>query len=142
MSSIIQFQTAMISLYNNISIYKNICFLPETKITKDVLKILKIKNFISKITTLKIPNSNKKILIVKPKYLYKRKNNKLYKKPLIKDIKLYSKASKRSYITLNKIKSLPNRNVRTYILSTNKGILNDQEAIQKNVGGELLISLN
>lgn len=73
---------------------------------------------------------NKKI-IVKLKYIF---NN-----PIIKNIKFISKPSKRIYI---KIKELKNTRIEDCIISTNIGILNKKESIKKNIGGEILFSIN
>lgn len=123
----------MIVLKNDLSTIKNLYVLPYTKLTKDILGIVKKAGFISNLSVVKITKT-KKIIIYKFKYFEK--------KPLINNIVFFSKPGKRLYIKKKDIKKLPNRQITTYILSTNKGILTDEEAISRNTGGELLISFN
>lgn len=71
----------------------------------------------------------KKLLGVKIKY-----NN---KNSLITHLKRISKGSKRVYMGSEEIrKSCLGR--RTYIISTNKGLMTDQEAVNQKIGGEVL----
>uniref|UniRef100_UPI0030018076 ribosomal protein S8 n=1 Tax=Prototheca cookei TaxID=2509259 RepID=UPI0030018076 len=133
MASLKKFQTAMIVLKNDLSTIKNLYVLPYTKLTKDILTIVENAGFINNLLVVKI-TKQKKIIIYKFKYIKK--------KPLINNIIFYSRPGKRLYIKKKDIKKLPNRQITIYILSTNKGILTDEEAISKNTGGELLISFN
>jgi ribosomal protein S8 len=52
-----------------------------------------------------------------------------------------SKPSKRVYIKLEDLKRKVTKEGCFYILSTNKGILTSNEAIQKSVSGELLMQI-
>uniref|UniRef100_UPI0030015A38 ribosomal protein S8 n=1 Tax=Prototheca cerasi TaxID=2509258 RepID=UPI0030015A38 len=133
MSSLTKFQTTMITLKNNLSTKKNIYILPYNELSKKTLTLIENAGFIHSLLVVKI-SKTKKIIIYKTKYI---KN-----KPLINNIVFYSKPGKRLYIKKKNIKKLPNRQITIYILSTNKGILTDEEAISQNVGGELLISFN
>uniref|UniRef100_UPI0030032C5F ribosomal protein S8 n=1 Tax=Prototheca pringsheimii TaxID=2509260 RepID=UPI0030032C5F len=133
MSSLTKFQTAMITLKNDLSIKKKLYVLPYTKLTKTILTLAENAGFICNLLIVKI-SKTKQIILYKQKYIKK--------KPLINNIVFYSRPGKRFYIKKKNIKRLPNRQITTYMLSTNKGILTDEEAILKNVGGELLISFN
>nr|YP_009476585.1 ribosomal protein S8 [Prototheca ciferrii]AVM80977.1 ribosomal protein S8 [Prototheca ciferrii] len=132
-SSLTKFQTAIITLKNNLSIKKKLYVLPYTKLIKTTLILAQNAGFIRNVLVVKL-SKTKKIILYKQKYV---KN-----KSLINNIVFYSKPGKRFYIKKKNIKNLPNRQITTYILSTNKGVLTDEEAILKNVGGELLISFN
>lgn len=123
----------MITLKNDLSTKKNLYILPYTKLTKDILTLVENAGFICNLLVVKI-SKTKKIIIYKLQYMQN--------KPLINNITFYSKPGKRLYIKKKDIKKLPNRQITTYILSTNKGMLTDEEAISKNTGGELLISFN
>lgn len=133
MSSLRKFQAAITTLKNDLSTEKNLYILSYTKLTKKILTIIEKAGFIRNLLVIKI-SKTKKIIVYKLQYV---KN-----KPLINNITFYSKPGKRLYIKKKDIKKLPNRQITTYMLSTNYGILTDEEAISKNTGGELLVSFN
>nr|YP_009705928.1 ribosomal protein S8 [Prototheca bovis]AVM80996.1 ribosomal protein S8 [Prototheca bovis] len=133
MSSLTKFQAAIITLKNDLSAEKDLYILPYTKLTKIILTIIEKAGFIRNLLVIKI-SKTKKIIVYKLQYVKNR--------PLINNITFYSKPGKRLYIKKKDIKKLPNKQITTYILSTNYGILTDEEAIAKNTGGELLISFN
>ena len=57
--------------------------------------------------------------------------------PTMRDLKKMSTSAQRKYVsfrTLVKLKRL----TRTFIVSTPKGVMTDQDAISKKLGGELL----
>ena len=60
--------------------------------------------------------------------------------PVIKRIKKISKLSRRVYLPINKLTNT--NSFSTYILSTPKGILSNNQAKILNVGGEILIKVN
>ena len=61
-------------------------------------------------------------------------------KLIIQDVNYYSKPGKRLYININELKKF-NQSFETLVLSTSKGILSNNEAIKKNIGGELLFKI-
>lgn len=65
--------------------------------------------------------------------------------PVIYKIKLLSKPGYRQYVSVRKLISLRKKYINLnnmYILSTPLGVLSDVEAIQLNVGGELICKIN
>lgn len=60
--------------------------------------------------------------------------------PGLASIELVSKPSRRVYLSVKQI-SKKNLNFATYILSTDKGTLTAQEALRKNIGGEVLLKV-
>lgn len=56
--------------------------------------------------------------------------------PCIREIRAVSKPSLRRYICVELSKKLPRE--RTYVLSTSKGVMLHAQAIENNVGGEVL----
>lgn len=60
-------------------------------------------------------------------------------KPSIRDIKSISKSGRRTYSSVNSLWSIQSNFIGKYIiLSTSKGIMSLNMALQKNLGGELL----
>ena len=62
------------------------------------------------------------------------------KTPVIDEIKIISKPSRRMYVNYEKIKT-SKQGYGKYFLSTNKGILTGEEARREKVGGELLFEI-
>lgn len=65
--------------------------------------------------------------------------------PLIDNITIISKPGVRKYVSVKELISLRKKNINLnnmYIISTSLGVLADYEAIQQNVGGELLCKIN
>lgn len=135
----------MISLYNDIKAKKDISFIQDNILVRQVLKFLLKHKFILDINIIKNNKTNKKserLMIILNYMKKKTENNQIIKKSYIKKLKCYSRPSYRHYVTVKQIKKLPNRGVRIYLILTHKGILDDMEAIDQNIGGELLISFN
>lgn len=66
----------------------------------------------------------------------------LNSKPFIKQIIQISKPSLRQFLSIKELKSLKHKHnyrLTLLILSTNLGRITDDEAIKKNLGGEILI---
>jgi len=62
--------------------------------------------------------------------------------PLIKDIKRVSKISRRVYVKVNDLQDLKSRaDNSVFFLTTAQGILTDKEALQLNIGGEVLFQI-
>ena len=73
-------------------------------------------------------------IIIKVKYLYLRK-------PLISDIEIYSRPSRKLFITYNNL--LKDHSIyETLVLSTTAGYLTLYDAYQMGLGGELLFKIN
>jgi len=99
-----------------------------SKLTEEVLKVLKKKGFISNYK--KIPASPRSILRV---YLKFGADD----RPAIRDIKRISKPSRRVYVSSDKIPTVL-QGLGIAILSTSSGVLSNKEARRQKVGGEVL----
>lgn len=103
----------------------------KSKLINTILSILLKQNIIKNYY---LVNSEKFIIFLK------YKTNKL---SLIKNITLISKPGKKFYVSNYKLKSLLYKSYfNCYILSTNFGIMDGQTALNKNIGGELLIKIS
>lgn len=72
-----------------------------------------------------------------PRILLKLKYH--HNKSVLKYIKLLSKPGKKHYITSKKLKALSSSHRhKKYILSTSKGIVSSEQALNEGIGGEAL----
>jgi ribosomal protein S8 len=101
----------------------------KTKISENILSLMLKIGFIS---SYEVSNENKYMFVVK---------NEHKKSPL--KMKLVSKPGGRMYVSADSIKSIMRKKQSPYvfIVSTSLGIMTANEAIKKNVGGELLFEL-
>ncbi len=123
------------SLANSLTIIRNAsrakhqkADLVASKLTEEVLKVLKKKGFISNYK--KIPAGSRSTLRV---YLKFGADD----RPAIRDIKRISKPSRRVYVSSDKI-PIVLQGLGIAILSTSKGVLSNKEARRQKVGGEVL----
>jgi len=106
----------------------NNVIIPNSKFRVKILEVLKQEGYISNYKTL--PDSkNNKSLIVDLKY-----SNGL---PVIKEIKRVSKPGRRIYAKASSIPKIQN-GLGLAIVSTSIGIMSDNDARTKNVGGEII----
>ncbi len=105
-----------------------------SKIVESIVKILQDKGYIESYKV--IEDGNKKFINVVLKYEEQGK----VKKPAINEIKRISKPGRRIYKGKDEIKRFKN-GYGTIIVSTSKGVLPNDEAYAKGVGGELLCSV-
>ncbi|MBI2033069.1 MAG: 30S ribosomal protein S8 [Candidatus Levybacteria bacterium] len=61
--------------------------------------------------------------------------------PAITDVKIISKPSLRVYVKAQTVPKRFRKGTGISVMSTNKGILTDQEAVKEEVGGELLFKI-
>jgi len=102
--------------------------IPSSKFRARILEVLKKEGYISNYKAL--PNSkNKEYLMVDLKY-----NNGL---PVIREIKRVSKPGRRIYAKASSIPKIQN-GLGLAIVSTSIGIMSDNDARSKNVGGEII----
>ena len=102
--------------------------IPSSKFRAKILEVLKQEGYISNYKLL--PESkNKSSLVVDLKY-----HNGL---PVIKDIKRVSKPGRRIYARADSISKIKN-GLGVSIVSTSKGIMSDNDARMKNIGGEII----
>ena len=101
---------------------------PSSKYRAKILEVLKQEGYISNYKLL--PDSkNKNSLVVDLKY-YKGL-------PVIKEIKRVSRPGRRVYARASSIPKVQN-GLGMVIISTSKGIMTDNDARSKNIGGELI----
>ena len=102
--------------------------IPGSKFREKILEVLKQEGYISNYKLLSESN-NKNSLIVDLKY-----HNGL---PVIKEIKRISKPGRRIYAKANSIPKIQN-GLGLAIVSTSKGIMSDNDARIKKIGGEII----
>ena len=118
---ITRIRNAQMRLLNNVKI-------PSSKFREKILNVLKQEGYISDYKLLTDTN-NKDSLSVDLKY-----NNGL---PVIKEIKRVSKPGRRIYVKATSIPKIQN-GLGVAIVSTSIGIMSDNDARSKNVGGEII----
>jgi len=114
-------RNAQMRLLNNVKI-------PSSKFREKILEVLKKEGYISDYKLLS-DTKNKSSLSVDLKY-----NNGL---PVIKEIKRVSKPGRRIYARATSIPKIQN-GLGLAIVSTPQGVMSDNEARIKNVGGEII----
>lgn len=105
--------------------------LMDLKINKAVCKVLVSEGFLESFDSQ--TEDGRKVLVAKIKY-EKRK-------PVLTDVLVVSKPSLRKYATVGKIPGIQRKGRHIIILSTNKGIMTGQDAMKKNMGGEVLFRI-
>ena len=118
---ITRIRNAQMRLLNNVRI-------PSSKFREKILDVLKQEGFIADYKLLS-DSSNKGDLSVDLKY-----SNGL---PVIKEIKRVSKPGRRVYVRATSIPKIQN-GLGLAIVSTSIGIMTDNDARSKNVGGEII----
>jgi small subunit ribosomal protein S8 len=97
-----------------------------------VLEVLKEKEYIESYNVEELDNNKK---AVKVALKYDDNDN-----GVINEVKRISKPGRRVYKNASELKSFKN-GYGTIIVSTNKGVMANDEAHKQNVGGELLVSI-
>jgi len=103
--------------------------IPNSKFRARILDVLKNEGYISNYKLLPDSKNKKESLIVDLKY-YKGS-------PVIKEIKRVSKPGRRIYAKADSIAKIQN-GLGLAIVSTSIGIMSDNDARTKNVGGEII----
>ena len=117
---ITRIRNAQLRALNNVAI-------PSSKFRARILDVLKQEGYIA---NYKISSDNKKeSLLVDLKY-----SNGL---PVIKEIKRVSKPGRRIYAKAESIAKIQN-GLGLAIVSTSKGVMSDNDARNKNIGGEII----
>ena len=106
----------------------NTVSIPNSRFRAKILDVLKDEGYISNYKILSEKQNNKS-LIVDLKY-----NNGI---PVIKNIARVSKPGRRVYAKANSIPKIQN-GLRIAIVSTSMGIMSDNDARSKNIGGEII----
>jgi len=102
--------------------------IPNSKFRAKILEILKQEGYISDYKVMSDTN-NKNSILVNLKY-----NNGI---PVIREIKRVSKPGRRIYAKADSISKIQN-GLGLAIVSTSIGIMSDNDARNKNVGGEII----
>ena len=102
--------------------------IPSSKFRAKILEVLKQEGYISNYKILS-DSKNKNSLLVDLKY----HNG----SPVIKEIKRVSKPGRRIYAKANSISKIQN-GLGLAIVSTSMGIMSDNDARTKNIGGEII----
>ena len=102
--------------------------IPNSKFRAKILDVLKVEGFISDYKFLSY-TKNKGSLLVDLKYYHGL--------PVIKEIKRISKPGRRIYAKAGSIAKIQN-GLGLAIVSTSMGIMSDNDARTKNIGGEII----
>ena len=122
---ITRIRNAQLRALNNVEI-------PNSKFRARILEVLKQEGYISNYKLLSDTKSKKESLLVDLKYY-----NGL---PIIKEIKRISKPGRRIYTKANSIPRIQS-GLGIAVVSTSMGIMSDNEARLKNIGGEIICSV-
>ena len=106
----------------------NTVSIPNSKVRARILDVLKAEGYISDYKFLS-DEKNSKFLLVNLKY-----NNGI---PVIKEISRVSKPGRRIYTKADSIPKIKN-GLGIAIVSTSMGIMSDNDARSKNIGGEII----
>ena len=118
---ITRIRNAQLRALNNVKI-------PSSKFRAKILDVLKQEGYISNYKVL-MEEKNKAIFVVDLKYYNGA--------PVIKEIKRVSKPGRRIYAKADSISKIQN-GLGLAIVSTSMGIMSDNDARLKNVGGEII----
>ena len=118
---ITRIRNAQMRLLNNVKI-------PNSKFRAKILDVLKQEGYIADYKTI-ADEKNKNFLFVNLKYYEGL--------PVIKEIKRVSKPGRRIYAKADSISKIQN-GLGLAIVSTSKGIMTDNDARTKNIGGEII----
>lgn len=102
--------------------------MPHSKIKGEIARLLKDEGFIKDYTTENV--DGKPVLNVYLKYTLERE-------PIIQGLRRISKPSCRKYVVANEVPRVLG-GIGMAILSTSSGVMTDNEARSKHVGGEVL----
>ena len=119
---ITRIRNAQLRALNNVTI-------PSSKFRTRILNILKQEGYIANYRILSNNKNKKESLLVDLKY-----SNGL---PVIKEIKRVSKPGRRIYAKADSIAKIQN-GLGLAIISTSMGIMSDNDAKTKNIGGEII----
>jgi small subunit ribosomal protein S8 len=119
---ITRIRNAQLRALNNVTI-------PSSKFRTRILDILKQEGYIANYRILSNNKNKKESLLVDLKYSNGR--------PVIKEIKRVSKPGRRIYAKADSIAKIQN-GLGLAIISTSMGIMSDNDAKTKNIGGEII----
>ena len=103
-----------------------------SKTIESIVTVLKAKEYIEEFNVVELDNNKKEI-----KVTLKYDDN---ENSVINEVKRLSKPGRRVYKNASELKTFKN-GYGTIIVSTNKGVISNDEAYKLNVGGEVLCSI-
>lgn len=106
-------------------------FLPYSKMNKAIARILVKEQFLSGIT--EEEQDGRKVLVAAIAY-DKRV-------PMFTDVTIVSKPSLRVYTKAKSMNRRPKKGLGVIVVSTSQGIMTEQEAAKKEIGGEMLFKI-
>ena len=107
---------------------KKVVHMPHSKMKSEIARLLKSEGFIKDYT---LENEGgKSVLSIYLKYTADRE-------PVIQGLRRISKSSCRKYVAANEVPRVLG-GIGTAFLSTSSGVMTDNEARSKNIGGEVL----
>jgi|YNPMSStandDraft_1061717.scaffolds.fasta_scaffold06507_4 small subunit ribosomal protein S8 len=118
-------------LRNGLLVRKRFVIVPYSKIKLAILKILKEKGLISGFAFRE--NNNKKIIVVYLRYDEEGM-------PFLENLKRISKPGRRIYFKAKDLKPL-RKGYAFRIVSTSRGIMTDEEARKRKLGGEVICEI-
>ncbi|MEO0258383.1 MAG: 30S ribosomal protein S8 [candidate division WOR-3 bacterium] len=110
---------------------KSEVMVPHSKLKENILEVMKREGFITSYEVIKKEDKN----FIKIILGYDNK-----KKPIINNIVRVSKPGRRIYTQKDEIVPV-RRGLGISILSTSKGLMTDKEAIEQNIGGEVICKI-
>jgi small subunit ribosomal protein S8 len=116
----------LIKIKNAAMARRKLVVVPYTKLIYSVSEILKKEKYLSEVK--KVEDT----LSVKVTYMKKE--------PVLIDLKLVSKPSKRVYMKADELRG--HRGLSFYLVSTPIGVITSREAVKKNVGGEIIAEIH
>jgi len=116
---------------NGLTAKKSVVECPKSKLRASVLEVLKKEGYIRGFE-FKKNAENKDVILIELKYFEGA--------PVIKELKRISKPGLRQYSNKKEIPEI-NGGLGIAIVSTNKGLMTDQEAKEAGLGGELICSV-
>jgi small subunit ribosomal protein S8 len=125
----------IISLKNAGMVGKEKVFLPHSKLTLNILNLLKTEGYVKAVKVGNESSANPADKYIEVVLEYVAKNM-----PKIREVNRISKSSQRVYKGTNEI-PLFKRGYGLVVVSTPKGIMTGKQARKENVGGEILFSV-
>lgn len=119
---ITRIRNAQLRALNNVTI-------PSSKFRTRILDVLKQEGYIANYRILSNNKNKKESLLVDLKYSYGV--------PVIKEIKRVSKPGRRIYAKADSVAKIKN-GLGLAIISTSMGVMSDNDAKTKNIGGEII----
>ena len=126
-----QVADAIIRIKNAASAKRRTATLLYSRMNKQLAKILVKEHFLSGVREDAV--DGKKVLVVSVAYEKRT--------PMITDVTVISKPSLRVYSKAKKLGAVNKKGTGVTIVSTNKGVMTETEAVKKSVGGEVLFKI-